>query len=160
MGSSPSSQDSPFPWRCGWSCLLIQSRTRKPVNYHMCVLNRLSHGRLFVTLWTVARQAPLSLGFSRQEYWSGLPPPPPGDFQDPGIESKSLMSPALAGGFFGWINNKVLSVEHRELYSISYDKLEAEKAMAPHSSSLAWKIPWVEEPGRLQSMGSLGVGHD
>ena len=35
-----------------------------------------------------------------------------------------------------------------------------EKAMAPHSSTLAWKIPWVEEPGRLQSMGSLGVGHD
>ena len=38
--------------------------------------------------------------------------------------------------------------------------LEAEKAMAPHSSTLAWKIPWTEEPGRLQSMGSLRVGHD
>ena len=37
---------------------------------------------------------------------------------------------------------------------------EEEKAMAPHSSTLAWKIPWMEEPGRLQSMGSLGVGHD
>ena len=37
---------------------------------------------------------------------------------------------------------------------------EAEKAMAPHSSNFAWKIPWVEEPGRLQSMGSLRVGHD
>ena len=36
----------------------------------------------------------------------------------------------------------------------------AEKAMAPHSSTLVWKIPWTEEPGRLQSMGSLGVGHD
>ena len=36
----------------------------------------------------------------------------------------------------------------------------AEKAMAPHSSTLAWKIPWMEEPGRLQSMGSLRVGHD
>ena len=35
-----------------------------------------------------------------------------------------------------------------------------EKAMAPHSSTLVWKIPWTEEPGRLQSMGSLGVGHD
>ena len=35
-----------------------------------------------------------------------------------------------------------------------------EKAMAPHSSTLAWKIPWMEEPGRLQSMGSLGVGHN
>ena len=36
----------------------------------------------------------------------------------------------------------------------------SEKAMAPHSSTLAWKIPWTEEPGRLQSMGSLGVGHN
>ena len=38
--------------------------------------------------------------------------------------------------------------------------LKMEKAMAPHSSTLAWKIPWTEEPGGLQSMGSLGVGHD
>ena len=52
------------------------------------------------TLWTVDPQAPLSLGFSRQEYWSGLPCPPPGDLPDPGIESASLMSPALAGEFF------------------------------------------------------------
>ena len=51
----------------------------------------------FGTLWTAARQAPLSMGFSRQEYWSGLPFPSPGDLPNPGIESKS---PALAGGFF------------------------------------------------------------
>ena len=51
-------------------------------------------------LWTVACQAPLSMGFSRQEYWSGLPCPPSGDLPDPGIEPSSLMSPALAGGFF------------------------------------------------------------
>ena len=54
---------------------------------------------LFVTLWTVACQAPLTMGFSRQEYWSGLPCPPPGDLSDPGIGPSSLMSPALAGGF-------------------------------------------------------------
>ena len=59
-----------------------------------------SCARLFVTLWTVARQAPLSMRFSRQEYWSGLPCPSPGDLPDPGMELKSLMSPALAGGFF------------------------------------------------------------
>ena len=47
--------------------------------------------------WTVAHQAPLSLGFPRQEDWSGLPCPPPGDLPDPGIEPES---PALAGGFF------------------------------------------------------------
>ena len=56
--------------------------------------------QLFVTLWAVARQAPLSMGFSRQEYWSGLPFPPPGDLPDPGAEPTSLMSPALAGRFF------------------------------------------------------------
>ena len=50
--------------------------------------------------WTVARQAPLSMGFSRQGYWSGLPRPPPGDLPDPGIEPKSPGSPALAGGYF------------------------------------------------------------
>ena len=60
----------------------------------------LSHVRLFVTPWTVARQAPLSMGFPRQEYWSGLPFPPPGDLSNSGMESESLMSPASAGGFF------------------------------------------------------------
>ena len=50
--------------------------------------------------WTVARQAPLSMGFSRQEYWSGLPRPPSGDLPDPGVISVSLMSPALAVRFF------------------------------------------------------------
>ena len=52
----------------------------------------LSHVRLYVTPWTVAYQAPLSMGFSRQEYWSGLPCPPPGDLPDPEIEPRS---PAL-----------------------------------------------------------------
>ena len=57
----------------------------------------LSHVRIFATLWTVALQAPLSMGFPRQEYWSGLPFPTPGDLPDPGIKRKF---PALAGGFF------------------------------------------------------------
>ena len=55
---------------------------------------------LFVSPGTVDCQAPLSMGFSRQEYWSGLPCPLPGDLPDPGIKSMSLMSPALAGRFF------------------------------------------------------------
>ena len=54
----------------------------------------------FVVPWTVACQASLSMGFPRQEYWSGLPFPPPGDLPDPGIEPLSLISPALADGFF------------------------------------------------------------
>ena len=60
----------------------------------------LSCGPLFVTPWTVARQAPLSMGFSRQEYCSGLPFPPEEDLPNPGIELTSAVSPALAGGFF------------------------------------------------------------
>jgi len=59
----------------------------------------LSHGS-FVTLWTVAPQAPLSMEFSRQEDCSGLLFPPPGDLPDLGIEPTSLVSPALAGRFF------------------------------------------------------------
>ena len=65
-----------------------------------CPCGVLSRVRLFVTLWTVARQASLSMGFSWQEYWSGLPCPPPRDLPDPGIELASLMSSALAGGLF------------------------------------------------------------
>ena len=64
----------------------------------MCCV--LSHIRLFVTPRTVARQAPLFMEFSRQEYWSGFPFPPSGDLPDPGIEGASLESPALVGGFF------------------------------------------------------------
>ena len=56
--------------------------------------------QLFSTIWTVAHQAPLCMGFSRQEYWSGLPCPPPGDLPDSGIKPVSLTSSALAGGFF------------------------------------------------------------
>ena len=57
----------------------------------------LSRVQLCATPWTVAHQAPLSMGFSRQEYWSGLPCPPLGGLPDPGIEPVSLTSPALAG---------------------------------------------------------------
>ena len=65
-----------------------------------CAVLCLSHVRLFAAPWTVACQAPLSMGFSRQDYWSGLPCPPPGDLPDPGFTPASLMSPALAGSFF------------------------------------------------------------
>ena len=70
------------------------------------VVKSLSRVRLFVTPWTVAYQAPPAVGFSRQEYWSGLPFPSPGDLPNPGIESRSpaLEADALTseppGGFF------------------------------------------------------------
>ena len=60
----------------------------------------LSLVQLFVTPWTIACQTSLPMEFSRQEYWSGLPFPIPGDLPDPGIEPTSLVSPELAGGFF------------------------------------------------------------
>ena len=60
----------------------------------------LQHVKLFATPWNVAHQAPLSMGFSRQEYWIGLPAPSPGDLPDPGIKHTSLTSPVLEGRFF------------------------------------------------------------
>ena len=67
---------------------------------HACMLSRFSCVRLFATLWTVAHQASLSMEFSRQEYWSGLPCSPPGDLPDTGIEPSLLRLPVLANGFF------------------------------------------------------------
>ena len=64
-----------------------------------CMPSCFSHDQLFATPWTIAPQAPLSVGFSRREYWSGLPSPPSGDLPTPGIKPVSLMSPALAGRF-------------------------------------------------------------
>ena len=70
-------------------CLQVPRAAR--ASRHLCsVLSLFSHVQFFVTPWTVALQAPLSMGFSRQEYWSGLPFPPPGDLPDPGIKPESL----------------------------------------------------------------------
>ena len=65
-----------------------------------CLLRHFSRVLLFATLWTVACQAPLSIGFSRQEYRSWLLCPPAGDLPNPGIELESPVSPALAGSFY------------------------------------------------------------
>ena len=70
------------------------------INYIYVYAQWLSHVQLFVTSWAIFHQAPLSMGFSRQGYWSGLPSPPPGDLPDPGIKPTSPTSPALAGRFF------------------------------------------------------------
>ena len=116
-----------------------------------------------------SHQAPLSTGFSRREYWSGLPSSLAGDLPDPGIEPESLVSPALAGGFLTtsatWeaLMQFLFLTIHTSLTVSRFNKRWArctEKATAPHSSTLAWKIPWAEEPGALQSMGSRRVGQD
>ena len=124
--------------------------------------------------------------FSRHKYWSGLLCPPPGHLPDPGTEPEPLRPPALAGGFFTtappekpiavleeciinmYSAAPFYSVDHFNIEYISkiltyyfnrWYYIVLEKAVAPHSSTLAWRIPWTEEPGRLQSMGLLRVGH-
>ena len=85
---------------CWWECKLIQPLwktlwrllKKKLGTMPPCVLSHFSRVRLFVTLWTIGHQAPLSMGFSRKEYWSGSPFPSPGDLPNPGIEPGS---PAL-----------------------------------------------------------------
>ena len=66
----------------------------------LCCIQSLSRVRFFVASQTVVHQAPLSMGFSRQEYWNGLPFPTLRDLPDPGTKAESFASPALAGGFF------------------------------------------------------------
>ena len=75
--------------------ILGKTSTRFSFVYRDCVLSCFSHVQLFTTPQTVAHQAPLSMEFSRQEYWSRLPCPPPGDLPDPGIEPTSPAVPPL-----------------------------------------------------------------
>ena len=84
-----------------WILRASRSGIETPVEFYVSiVLSRFNHVQLFVTLWTVAHQNPLSMEFSRQEYWNGLLCPPLGDLPDPGIEPSSLKSHASAGRFF------------------------------------------------------------
>ena len=80
----------------------------------------------------LARQAPLSMGFSRQDYWSGLPCPPPGNLSYPGVKPESLMSPALAGGFF-------TTSDTWEAQPISLVSLSAPKLSSPISHWAVWR---------------------
>ena len=99
----------------------------------MCSL--LSRVQLFETPWTVTCQVPLSMGFSWQGYWRGLPFLPPGDLPDSGIKPTSPVSPAIQADSF--------TAELSGIYL-----------------RVAGKIPWSEEPGGLQSMGPQRLRHD
>ena len=77
------------------SCKRSSKKTRLVSCMYACVLSRFSYVQLFETLWTIACQAPLSVGFSRQESWSGVPCPPPGDLLNPGIEPSLCLSLCL-----------------------------------------------------------------
>ena len=149
----------------------------------------LSCVQLLAIPWTVACQAPLSMEFSRQEYWSGQPFPSPGDLPDPGIGPTSasqvdsffffLQVDSLLLGHLGSLNTYTPFPNSFSIvsYSSGSDCKESaamqqtwvpslgeedllEKGMATHSSILASRIPWTEEPGGLQSMGTQRVWHD
>ena len=79
----------------------------------------LSHVQLFATPWTVAYQAPLSMGFSRQEYWSGLPFPSPGDLPDPGIElgSPTLWADALTSELPGKPLSNTIPLQNKRAFN-------------------------------------------
>ena len=86
----------------------------------VCVLKSLSRVQLLVTPWIVARQTPLSMEFSRQEYWRGFPFPTPGDLPDPGIEPASPLASALAGGLFTTVlpGSPSFSIKKQKIWEI------------------------------------------
>ena len=116
---------------------------------------RLSQVQLFVTPWTVAHQAPLSVGFSRQEYWSGLPFSSPGDLPDPEIELESFASPALAGRFFPSWAILQLSKSH----SSSTDSSFSHRFLLnqPHTAEATNQS---SDPGQAQSSSGLWCKYD
>ena len=111
-----------IPWRKKWqpTRVFLPRKSHGQRNFgncsslYACMLSHFSHVQLSATPWTVAHKAPLSKGFSRQEYWSGLLCLPPGDLPDPGIEPWSPASPTLANAFFTtsapWTTLSVTSV--------------------------------------------------
>ena len=145
-----------------------------------------------MTQWTITHQAPLSIGFPKPDYWSGLPLPSPGDLLHPGIEPRSpalqvdslptelqgkLLSNSTClmpctSSFFSsviclmykgfpvaWMVKNLPAVQETQVQPLSQED-PLEKGMAIHTSILAWRIPWTEEPGRLQAMGAQRVGHN
>ena len=111
----------------------------------------LSHVQLFATQWTVAYEAPPSMEFSRQEYWSGLPLP------SPGLSNLHFHKVAE------WKRTRLPMQDTQEMRVRSLGQEDPlEREMATHSNNLAWEIPWTwtEEPGRLQSTESQRVRRD
>ena len=109
--------------------------------------------------WTIACQAPQSMGFYRQEYWSVLPFPPPGDLLHPGIPPASLTSPAMQAGslplgasLMAQMVKNLPAMQETQVQSLGQED-PLQKEMATHSSILAWRIPWIEEPSGPQAMG-------
>ena len=152
-----------FLARFPWGLVLLSTSTNWGACAHAHSLYRV---QLFAIPWTVARHSPLSMGFSRQEYWSGLPFPPPGDLLNPEIESMSLISPALAGGFFttelgsycilkGWVlkNWCFQTVVLEKTLESSLDCKEI-KPVSPKGNQ-----PWIFTEGLLLKLKLQNFGH-
>ena len=110
----------------------------------------LRHVRLFETPWTAAYQAPPSMGYSRQEWWSGVPLPSP-------LICNICCS--LGASLVAQQVKNLPAMQETQVRFLGWED-PLEKEMTIHSSTLAWNIPWTEEPDRLQSMGLQRVGHD
>ena len=124
------------------------------------MLSHFSRVRLFVTSWTVAYQAPLSMGFSSQKPWRGLPSPPPGYTTGLSqIMSMYSMYRDFPAGTSGKGPTRQCRRCKRHGPSLGQED-SLEEGMATHFSILAWRIPWTEKPGGLQFMGSQRTGHD
>ena len=127
-------------------------------------MDTVSRVQLFAAPWTIACQAPLSMEFFRQGYWSGLLVPSPGDLPDPGIELGSTgRSPGERIGYslqYSWaflvaqLVKNLPAMQETWVRSLGWED-PLEKGKATHSSILAWRIPWT-----ILSMGSQRVGHD
>ena len=116
------------------------------VHVNACMLSRLSCVQLYVTPWTIARQAPLSLGFSRQEYWSGVPFPSPGDLPDPGMESTSPAVPV-------WQADS-LSLSHQGSHANSSTKFNIYRFIEPPAQLRNRNSP---SPRKLPSVTFYGL---
>ena len=125
-----------------------------------CEPSRSSHVWFFVTLCTVACLAPLSMGFSRQEYWSGLPCLLPGNLPSPWIKPASLMSPALAGGFF--TTSTTWEAHHPSIHSSTHSQIHT-LDFAPYTqvhpvlSKETIKTSWTKEPFFLPGTTTVPV---
>ena len=135
-----------------------------------CMLSRFSSVSFFATPWTVAHQAPLSMGFSWQEYWSGLLCPPPGDLPNPGIEPASPESPALQVDYLPlshWGSSflHVACLAFILEWNFQRKKMYSESRPECHEWNPQVSTVWnerccferINRPGWLQAAGQLGA---
>ena len=136
----------------------LPANTSRPFTLGAVPACMLSHLQLFTTPWTVARQAPLRLKFSRQEYWSELPFPPPRDLPDPGIKPTSPTSPALAGiSFTTEPHGKPLGAGGSDCKESACQRKRL--GFDPWIGKIIWRRKWqltpVFLPGKFQGHRSL-----